>query len=133
MRDENPSGQKAVWVDQTPYLLIWSGRPDIARCSPPARPESICRQILSKKDVTCALADSEGPIWPGSRTGIAHAMVRAGAETDLPWNAACPCRSTVTEKGMAAAVLSDAGHRIHGLFSGLATFRRKIQGVTDLF
>jgi signal transduction histidine kinase len=101
MRDENPSGQKAVWVDQTPYLLIWSGRPE-HRAVLTTRPESIFRQILSKEDVSCALADSEGRILLGSRTGIAHATVRAGAETHLPWTLYVRAAPSVTEKGMVA-------------------------------
>jgi signal transduction histidine kinase len=100
-RDEAPSGQKAAWAGEKPFLLIWSGT-QARRAILAASPDAVFHQALSREDVACTLADSEGRILLGNKNNLAHATVRTAAETRLPWTLYIHAAPNLTDAGMIA-------------------------------
>lgn len=110
MRDESPRGQKTVWVDGRPILLVWRSAPG-GRTVLATRPESIFRHVFAGEDFSCALVDGEGRVVAGRREAAgrrevavdrARATVRTMAETQLPWTLYVTAAPGPAEAGMVA-------------------------------
>jgi nitrogen-specific signal transduction histidine kinase len=91
-RENGARGQRTVWVDGFPFLLIWretGGTPGVRRAVFIARPETILKQVLAGDPVVIAATDSEGRVVAGRKgsvsSGLGRAVVRTAAESQLPW------------------------------------------------
>ena len=86
--EEGAAGQRTMWVDGLPFLLIWR-EGDQRRSVFLARPENILRKAAAGDPVIVAAMDSEGRVVAGRKagmpTGAGHAVVRTAAESQLPW------------------------------------------------
>lgn len=101
VREEAPAGERAVWAGDTPWLVIWSGKPS-HRAILISRPESVFRAALSREDVSFALADAAGRILLGRKSDLIRATVRTPAEARLPWTLYIRAASNGSEAGMIA-------------------------------
>jgi len=91
-RETGARGQRTVWVDGFPFLLIWresGGTSGVRRAVFIARPETILKQVLAGDPVVVAATDSEGRVVAGRKesvsSGLGRAVVRTAAESQLPW------------------------------------------------
>jgi signal transduction histidine kinase len=87
-RDAGARGQRTLWVDGLPFLLIWR-ETDQRRAIFITPPETILKQAFAGAPVLAAATDSEGRVVAGRKAGAAsgpgHAVVRTAAESQLPW------------------------------------------------
>ena len=85
-REPAARGQRTVWVDGFPFLLIWR-RTDQRSALLLARPETILKPVFGGDRVVVAATDSEGRLVAGRKSGAgpARAVVRTAAESQLPW------------------------------------------------
>jgi signal transduction histidine kinase len=91
-RENGARGQRTIWVDGFPFLLIWretGGAPAGRRAIFIARPETILKQVFAGDPVVVAAADSEGRVVAGRKESVSsafgRAVVRTAAESQLPW------------------------------------------------
>jgi signal transduction histidine kinase len=101
MREEAPSGERAVWAGDAPWLAIWSGKPS-HRAVLISSPAPVFGAALSHEDVSCGLADAEGRMLLGRKSDLMRATVRTPAEAHLPWTLYIRAPSRGTEAGMIA-------------------------------
>lgn len=79
-RPPEPSGQRTIWANRKPFVVIWRGAPDRrAIFLTPANDT-----IPSNPRITWAAVDNEGRTIMGQRQPGRKA-VRASTETGLPW------------------------------------------------
>lgn len=107
-RDASARGQETLWIGGQPFFVAWRGVPG-RRAALVARPASMLKEIFAGEKVLCAIADAEGRILAGARSGAGDAAVRTAAESQLPWTL------YVTETKAAA----DNGLRAHQRFLAL--------------
>jgi signal transduction histidine kinase len=100
-RDAAPRGQRTVWVDSRPVLLIWRTAPGVKSLLA-TRPEALLHRAFSGEDFSGAAVDAEGRLVAGHRGGASRAIVRTMAETQLPWTLYVTGAPGPTEAGMAA-------------------------------
>ena len=90
-REAGARGQRTVWVDGFPFLLIWreAGGAPGRRAIFIARPETFLKQVFGNDPVVVAAADNEGRVVAGRKqaagSGLGRAVVRTAAESQLPW------------------------------------------------
>src|SRR5581483_740563 len=95
--EPSAGGQRTLWVDTRPFLLIWRGLP-LHRAALVARPESIFKPLAPG----VAFVDTEGRVVAGGARGATHAAVRTPAETRLPWTLYLNSAAASGETGMLA-------------------------------
>lgn len=79
-----PRGQRTVWVEDQPFLIMWRGA--AARWAVLLiRPPSLLTPAVSARNVIAAAVDSEGRVVAGGRDSTARAAVRTSSENQLPW------------------------------------------------
>jgi signal transduction histidine kinase len=94
-------GQNTLWVDGRPFFLIWRGAAG-RRAMLVTQPESLLKPVLAGSEVSCAALDSEGRVVAGHKGGTGRAVVRAIAETQLPWVLYFTGIQGATDAGMVA-------------------------------
>lgn len=86
--DSGARGQRTIWVDGRPFLLIWREAGQ-RRATLITSPETILQQAFAGDPVVAAATDSDGRLVAGRKAGAAsglgHAVVRTAAESQLPW------------------------------------------------
>jgi signal transduction histidine kinase len=83
-RDAGARGQETLWIGPQPFFVVWRAVPG-RRAALIARPASLLKQAVSGEKAMCALADAEGRILAGGKSGEGNAVVRTAAESQLPW------------------------------------------------
>ncbi|MBV8841191.1 MAG: HAMP domain-containing histidine kinase [Bryobacterales bacterium] len=76
-------GQQTIWAEGKPFLVMWRGSPE-RRAILLSKPESFLKPQRDWK-LVAALADTDGRIIAGERAASGRMVIRAPAETQLPW------------------------------------------------
>jgi signal transduction histidine kinase len=83
-RSPEARGQQSIWVGGHPWLMVWRGTLE-RRALLVTRPETFLKLRNTDSKLLWALADTDGRIVAGQHRGSNRAVVRAAAETQLPW------------------------------------------------
>jgi signal transduction histidine kinase len=127
--DQSSRGQRTIWIEGRPFLLIWRGPPD-RRAVLATKPDYALRQVFSVSGVSCAAVDAEGRTVAGRRTANSHAAVRTPAETQLPWTLYITGAQGLEETGMIARqrfLLLVTGVTVLFLIAGASFIARAVQ------
>jgi len=103
-RFANPGdrGHQTVWVGSRPFVLLWRGPVD-RRAILIAQPESFLKSALADPGILYSATDADGRIVFGPPDRASRAsVVRAAAETGLPWTLYVGSRAA-SEKATLAA------------------------------
>lgn len=88
-----PTGQRNLWVEDSPVFLMWRGSQDrlVALVAQPGYLEKelltpVVQRIVEQQDIRLALADAEGHSFLGQwANGNARQALRTSAQAQLPW------------------------------------------------
>jgi signal transduction histidine kinase len=103
-RQANPdtSGQQTIWIGSRPFVLLWRGPMD-RRAILIAPPDSFLRPATSDPGILYSAADADGRIVFGSPEHAGRSsVVRAAAETGLPWTLYVNSPAASERAGLAA-------------------------------
>jgi signal transduction histidine kinase len=83
-REPTARGQRTVWTEERPWLIVWRGAPG-REAALVAEPESVLKRACAEGKVLCAAVDGDGRLIAGRKEGAGRAAVRTAAESQLPW------------------------------------------------
>ena len=95
-------GQQTLWADGQAFFVIWRGAPD-RRTILINRPESFLKKTQAESKLALAFTDTDGRIVAGQRSASGHTVVRAAAETQLPWTLYVSSPQQVEDADLAAS------------------------------
>ena len=103
--DPGARGQRTIWVDGRPFLLIWRETGQ-RRATLITSPETILKQAFAGDPVVAAATDSDGRLVAGRKaraaSGLGHAVVRTAGESQLPWTLYVSAVEGATDPGTQA-------------------------------
>lgn len=124
-RNRNFKTQDTLWVRDRPFLIVRRGRALMVM-----RPAAVLGPVLSAEDAKCAVLDREGRLIMGERSGMGRAVVRTGAENQLPWTLYVTGTRASSETGTVARqrfLMSGIGIMVLFLVAGTYFIARAIR------